>query len=236
LLCFFEEPPVRGLLVEDDLPFAAALLSLLKVRGYTMDAAHTLADAVDKQRFASWDFVLLDLHLPDGEGLDFLKLLRTKKLSTPVIVLTAKDQISDRIRGLDAGADDYLVKPFDSEELLARLRAVSRRALASEGVAAGGTSAVTLHDLTVDMARGVAVVAGLPIDLTAKEWGLLRFMALKPDRIHSAESLTHALYGFEDEVDSNTLQVFISSLRRKLGAGCIETLRGQGYRLIGKCT
>jgi two-component system, OmpR family, response regulator len=226
---------VRGLLVEDDLPFANALLSLLKLRGYTVDVAPTLADAVDKQRFVQWDFVLLDLHLPDGDGLDFLKLLRSKKIQTPVIVLTAKDQISDRVRGLDAGADDYLIKPFDSEELLARLRAVSRRAVAGDGTAAGGTAVVTVQDLTVDMARGMALVAGLPVDLTAKEWGLLRLMALKPDRIHTAESLMRSLYGFDDEVDSNTLQVFISSLRRKLGAGCIETLRGQGYRLTGKC-
>jgi two-component system OmpR family response regulator len=222
-------------LVEDDLSFASALLGLLKLRGYTVDAAHTLADAVDKQRFATWDFVLLDLHLPDGDGLDFLKLLRSNQIQTPVIVLTAKDQISDRVRGLDAGADDYLVKPFDTEELLARLRAVSRRGLAGEVRAAGGTSVVTVLDLTVDMGRGVAVVAGSPVDLTAKEWSLLRLMALRPDRIHTPDSLMRSLYGFDDEVGSNTLQVFISSLRRKLGAGCIETLRGQGYRLVGKC-
>jgi two-component system, OmpR family, response regulator len=226
---------VRGLLVEDDLPFATALLNLLKLRGYTMDASQTLADAVDKQQFAQWDFVLLDLNLPDGDGLDFLKLLRSKRIQTPVIVLTAKDQISDRVRGLDAGADDYLLKPFDAEELLARLRAVSRRAAVSSASAAG-TSVVTVRDLTIDMTRGAAVVAGLPVDLTAKEWGLLRLMALNPDRIHTAQSLMRSLYGFNDEVDSNTLQVFVSSLRRKLGAGCIETLRGQGYRLIGKCT
>jgi two-component system, OmpR family, response regulator len=222
---------VRGLLVEDDLSFASALLGLLKLRGYTVDAAHTLADAIDKQRFATWDFVLLDLHLPDGDGLEFLKLLRSKRIQTPVIVLTAKDQISDRVRGLDAGADDYLVKPFDTEELLARLRAVSRRGL----VGAGGTSVVTVLDLTLDMGRGVALVAGLPVDLTAKEWGLLRLMAQRPDRIHTPDSLMRSLYGFDDEVGSNTLQVFISSLRRKLGAACIETLRGQGYRLVGKC-
>ncbi len=226
---------MRGLLVEDDLSFASALLGLLKLRGYTVDAAHTLADAIDKQRFATWDFVLLDLHLPDGDGLDFLKLLRSNQIQTPVIVLTAKDQISDRVRGLDAGADDYLVKPFDTEELLARLRAVSRRGLAGEVRAAGGTSVVTVLDLTVDMGRGVAVVAGSPVDLTAKEWSLLRLMALRPDRIHTPDSLMRSLYGFDDEVGSNTLQVFISSLRRKLGAGCIETLRGQGYRLVGKC-
>jgi len=225
---------VRGLLVEDDLPFATALLAFLKLRGYTVDLANTLADAVDKQRFASWDFVLLDLHLPDGDGLDFLKLLRSKQIQTPVIVLTARDQISDRIRGLDAGADDYLVKPFDSDELLARLRAVSRRGVGSSP--AMGASVVVLQDLTVDMARGVALVDGFVVDLTAKEWNLLRVMALRPDRVHTPDSLMRSLYGFEDEVGSNTLQVFISSLRRKLGADCIQTLRGLGYRLIGKCT
>jgi two-component system, OmpR family, response regulator len=226
---------VRGLLVEDDVPFATALLAFLKLRGYTVDSACTLADAVDKQRFATWDFVLLDLHLPDGDGIDFLRLLRGKRLQTPVIVLTAKDQISDRVRGLDAGADDYLVKPFDTEELLARLRAVSRRGLAGEVAATAGTSMITVRDLTLDLGRGVALLAGSPVDLTVKEWGLLRVMALRPDRIHTPAVLMRSLYGFDDEVGSNTLQVFISSLRRKLGADCIETLRGQGYRLVGRC-
>ncbi len=227
---------MRGLLIEDDAPFASALLGLLKLRGYTIDVAHTLADALDKQRFATWNFVLLDLHLPDGDGLDFLCALRQAESAarlapTSVIVLTAKDQISDRVRGLDAGADDYLVKPFDTEELLARLRAVARRGMQVESVAEGAV--LRLQDLTIDFGKAKVRMDGVWVTLTAKEWGLLRVMATKPDRIHTPESLMHALYGFEDEVGSNTLQVFISGLRRKLGANCIQTLRGQGYRLVG---
>jgi DNA-binding winged helix-turn-helix (wHTH) protein len=142
-----------------------------------------------------------------------------------VIVLTARDQVTDRIRGLDAGADDYLIKPYDPAELLARLRAVERRRSASS------SPVLKLGTLEIDLARDMVRKDGMPVTLTQKEWALLRVMATRPDRIHTRENLADALYGFGDEADSNTLEVFISRLRRKLGRNHIQTLRGLGYRL-----
>jgi two-component system OmpR family response regulator len=217
---------LRVLLVEDDAELAAAMTAFLVARGFVVDAAASLHAARQALPLAHWGVVLLDLHLPDGDGLDLLGSVRRFAPDASTIILTAKDQISDRIRGLDAGADDYLVKPFDPDELLARLRAVQRR-----GSGAGSGSAVLkFGPIEVDLSRSRTSLAGLPVELTAKEWALLRAMVSRPDRVHSKDALLSALYGFDDEADSNTLEVFISNLRRKLGRNCIHTLRGLGYR------
>ena len=142
-----------------------------------------------------------------------------------VIVLTARDQVTDRIRGLDAGADDYLIKPYDPAELLARLRAVERRRSTSQ------SAVVKLGALEIDLSNDLVRKRGVSVPLTQKEWALLRVMATRPERIHTREALQDALYGYDDETDSNTLEVFISRLRRKLGRAHIQTLRGLGYRL-----
>lgn len=218
---------MRVLLVEDDAGLAQAMEAFLKNKGFSVDIAGSLGAADSALRLANWGAILLDLHLPDGDGLSLLPLARRHAPEAPVLILTARDQISDRIKGLDAGADDYLVKPFDPEELLARLRAVERRR-------SGNTSAlIRIGDLTVDLARDRVSVKGFPVELTAKEWSLLRVMVARPDRIHSKDALGSALYSFDDNVGSNTLEVFISNLRRKLGRHSIQTLRGQGYRLTG---
>ena len=218
---------MRILLVEDDMPLSGALANYLRAQQFVVEPVASLAAARTALPLADWSAVLLDLHLPDGDGLSLLPTIRRQAPDTPVIVLTARDQVSDRIRGLDAGADDYLVKPFDPDELLARLRAVQRRGSASTA----GT--IQLGGLEIDLGRGTVLAHGQPATLTAKEWTLLRVLATRPDRIHSRDTLTHALYGFDDEVGSNTVEVFISSLRRKLGRDSIETLRGMGYRLTG---
>jgi two-component system OmpR family response regulator len=221
---------VRILLVEDDGALASALEAFLRAKDFVVDLAPTLSAAKLALPLAEWGAVLLDLQLPDGDGLDMLPVIRRRCPDASVIVLTARDLISDRVRGLDAGADDYLVKPFDPEELLARLRAVERRRFS------GTSSVVVIGDLTVDLSRGTAAANGELAVLTAKEWTLLRVMATRPDRIHTKAALTSALYGFDDDVGSNTLEVFVSHLRRKLGKDCIQTLRGQGYRLTGDCS
>jgi two-component system OmpR family response regulator len=190
-----------------------------------VDVAPGLAEARAALGAVQYAAVLLDLHLGDGDGLSLLPTIRALRERPIVIVLTARDQVTDRIRGLDAGADDYLTKPYDPAELLARLRAVERRRSTSSA------PVLRLGTLEVDLARDLVRKDGLPVTLTQKEWALLRVMATRPDRIHTRENLADALYGFGDEADSNTLEVFISRLRRKLGRNHIQTLRGLGYRL-----
>ena len=216
---------MRILLVEDDAALAAAVCSYLHSQAFVVDTADSLQQARAAMAGAEHAAVLLDLHLPDGDGLSLMPALRALPARPIVIVLTARDQVSDRIRGLDAGADDYLVKPYDPAELLARLRAVERRR------STGQSAVLQLGALAVNLANTSVQLHGLPVTLTAKEWALLRVMATRPDRIHTRESLQDALYGFDDDTDSNTLEVFISRLRRKLGSTHIQTLRGLGYRL-----
>ncbi len=216
---------MRVLLVEDDLALSDAVCGYLRAKAFVVDATGSLSEAEAALHGAQYAAVLLDLHLPDGDGLALLPQLRALQQRPIVIVLTARDQVSDRIRGLDAGADDYLIKPYDPGELLARLRAVERRRSAAD------TPVLMLGDLQIDLAREQVRRAGVPIALTQKEWALLRVLATRPGRIHTRENLQDALYGWGDETDSNTLEVFISRLRRKLGRTHIETVRGLGYRL-----
>ena len=216
---------MRILLVEDDAALASAVCSYLESKAFVVDVAPSLADARAALLGAQYAAVLLDLHLGDGEGLSLLPHVRALADRPIVIVVTARDQVTDRIRGLDAGADDYIIKPYDPGELLARLRAVERRRSASN------TPVLRLGSLEIDLARDSVRKNGAPVSLTQKEWALLRVMASRPDRIHTRELLQDALYGWDDEADSNTLEVFISRLRRKLGRSHIITLRGLGYRL-----
>ena len=219
---------MRILLVEDDVALSDAVCSYLRAKAFVVDAVPSLAMAGNALHAAQYAAVLLDLHLGDGDGLSLLPQIRTLRDCPIVIVLTARDQVTDRIRGLDAGADDYLIKPYDPAELLARLRAVERRRSAAQ------TPLLELGTLQIDLAREVVSQAGVRVNLTQKEWALLRVMATRPERIHTRENLQDALYGFDDEADSNTLEVFISRLRRKLGRSHIQTLRGLGYRLVAQ--
>jgi two-component system OmpR family response regulator len=216
---------VRILLVEDDAALAGAVCSYLTAKAFVVDVTSGLAQARAALAAVQYAAVLLDLHLSDGDGLSLLPDVRALRERPIVIVLTARDQVTDRIRGLDAGADDYLIKPYDPAELLARLRAVERRRNSTS------SPVLKLGTLEIDVARDLVRKNGLPITLTQKEWALLRVMATRPERIHTRENLADALYGFGDEADSNTLEVFISRLRRKLGRSHIQTLRGLGYRL-----
>ena len=218
---------MRVLLVEDDLELANAMDSYLDAKGFAVDRAGSLAQARSALPLATWDAVLLDLHLPDGDGLGLIPAIRRQAPGAAIIILTARDQVTDRIRGLDAGADDYLVKPFDPDELMARLRAVERRR------SGGANVVVEVGSLAIDLSAMVVTRDGEPVVLTAREWSLLRVMATRLDRIQPKEALLQALYGFDDEVGSNTIEVFIYNLRRKLGPDSIQTVRGLGYRLTG---
>ena len=174
----------------------------------------------------AYGLVLLDLMLPDGRGLDFLKQRRAARDGTPVIILTARDQISDRIAGLNAGADDYLVKPFDLAELSARIGAVARR------YAGNPNPLVEIGDLAIDLAARAIRRAGAPVTLTAREWVIFEALVQRPGALLSKAQIEERLYSFDAEVESNTIEVYVGRIRRKLGHDVIETVRGMGYRLV----
>ena len=218
---------MRILLIEDDEALGGAVRDHAAAEGHAVDWMSLLGDGAEAARAVAYDLVLLDLQLPDGSGLDFLRALRRGGSAVPVIVLTARDRISDRIAGLNAGADDYLVKPFDLAELSARIAAVSRRY--------GGrpNPMLDLGRVQVDLAARTVLVEGAPVDLSAREWAGFAELARRPGILVPKERIEDALYAFGAEVESNTVEVYVSRLRRKLGRDAIATMRGMGYRLAG---
>ena len=214
---------MRILIVEDDTGIAGGLEATLGSVGYAVDVCGTLADAAAALRVEAFDLVLLDLGLPDGDGIDWLRRLRQEGRTLPVIIMTARDALPDRVAGLDQGADDYLVKPFAPEELLARMRVALRR---SEGRA----SPLLHHgDLEVDPAAHTVRKAGTLVPLRAKEFALLLALLRASGQVLSRQRLEEALYGFDDALESNALEVHIHHLRRKLGSELLQTVRGVGY-------
>ena len=216
---------MRILLIEDDTVLGAALRDQVAADGHSVDWVTRLDAAADAMATVPHDLLLLDLMLPDGRGLVFLKGLRARGNVTPVIILTALDQITDRIDGLNAGADDYLVKPFDLGELSARIGAVARRYTGNPN------PLITHADLEIDLAARSIRRAGKPVALTAREWALFEAFLARPSQLLSKAQLEDQLYAFDAEVESNTIEVHISRLRKKLGASIITTERGLGYRL-----
>ena len=216
---------MRVLLVEDDPPLGSAVREHLRREGHAVDWVTRLDEADAALRSVEFEMVLLDLYLPDGRGLDLLLELRKRRVAVPVIILTALDRITDRIRGLDAGADDYLVKPFDLRELSARLRAAARRV--------GGDPSRTrkIGELEIDLADRALCRNGVLVDLSSREWAVLEALLQRPGAVRTKGELEDALYAFGAEVESNTIEVYVSRLRKKLGTEAIETLRGVGYRL-----
>ena len=216
---------MRILLIEDDTVLGAAVRDQIAADGHSVDWMTRLDQAGDAMAGAAYDLVLLDLMLPDGRGLPFLKALRGRGDVTPVIILTALDQVSDRIDGLNAGADDYLVKPFDLAELSARIGSVARRYT-------GNPNPIITHGtLEIDRAAKSVHRAGKPIALTAREWALFDAFLARPGQLLSKSQLEEKLYAFDSEVESNTIEVHVSRLRKKLGNEVIDTERGLGYRL-----
>ena len=220
---------MRLLLLEDDDVLGEALRDFLRADGHAVDWFTRLAEANAARPGEPYDALLVDWQLPDGSGLSWLRSLRQRGVATPVLMLTARDLLSDRIDGLDSGADDYLVKPFEPEELVARLRAVARRrsgASSSRLRLGPGPGAVML-----DLAAKSVTLDGVRVELTAREWALLEALAQRAGRIVDKRDLETLVLGGEAEVLSNALEVHVSSLRRKLGRSLIETVRGLGYRL-----
>lgn len=218
---------MRLLLIEDEKVLGNALRDNLISHGHATDWMENIADAQTAITSTPYDMMLLDLNLPDGHGIDFLKSLRKRGDTTPCIILTAQDQITDRIEGLNAGADDYLVKPFDLGELGARLSSIARR------YAGNPNPLLAIANVEIDLAKRQVFVDGKMIDLTAREWALLDQFARRPGATLSKRQLEEALYEFGAEIESNTVEVYISRLRKKIGNKLIRTLRGVGYRLEG---
>jgi two-component system OmpR family response regulator len=215
---------MRLLLIEDDPILGEGLRDFLGTEGHAVDWCPCLGDA-NARRGEPFDALLVDWQLPDGSGLDWLKAERLRGNRTPALMLTARDLLADRVQGLDAGADDYLVKPFAPEELVARLRGVARRSAGATG------ASLVVGPVRVDLRARTASVQDQRIELTGREWALLEALALRPGRIVPKTELERLVLGFDVAVSSNALEVHVSSLRRKLGPALVETIRGMGYRL-----
>lgn len=215
---------MRLLLLEDDVGLGDGLRAYLRSDGHIVDWVKSLAEA---RRLESepFDAYLVDWQLPDGSGLDWVRSLRRQGNDTPVVVLTARDLIGDRVQGLDTGADDYVVKPFDPEELSARVRAITRRTAGSR------SPRQQFGEVEVDFSARAAFVSGMPAILTAREWTLLEALTRRAGRLVAKSDLESLVHGLDGEVASNSVEVHISSLRRKLGQRLIETVRGMGYRV-----
>ncbi|WP_198971955.1 response regulator [Xylophilus sp. ASV27] len=214
---------MRLLLVEDDAMIGEALLDVLRGEHYAVDWVRDGAMADTALQHEHYDLLLLDLGLPRRDGLEVLRALRARGARLPVLIATARDAVSDRVAGLDAGADDYVVKPYDTDELLARIRALIRR---GEGHAAPTYSH---RGVTLDPATHGATLNGQPVVLSAREWAVLEPMLARPGVLFSRTQLEEKLFGWKDDVSSNAVEVYIHGVRKKLGPGLIQTVRGLGY-------
>lgn len=226
---------MRILVVEDDVGIASGLRTNLQQRGYAVDVADGVANAWHALRMERFDAVLLDLGLVDGDGSELLRRLRASPVpgsgqpqalpdpSIPVLIVTARDQVHQRIAGLDLGADDYLAKPFDVDELDARLRALLRRA--------AGRAAPTIRyaDIEVDPAARTVRMQGRPVDMSPREFSVLLVLLEARGRVLSRQQIEERLYSWDAAIESNAVEVHIHHLRRKLGSACIQTMRGVGY-------
>jgi DNA-binding response OmpR family regulator len=214
---------MRILLVEDDRMIGESLVELLQQERYSVQWVQD-ADAADVAvEVSAFELIVLDLGLPTRDGLTVLRRLRDRKDKTPVLIITARDALEQRILGLDLGADDYIVKPFDFSELLARIRALLRR------ITSATEEVFVCGDIQVNLKSRDARLKGQSIQLSAKEWALLDVLLLRPTMVFSRKQLEDRLYGWSVEVASNAVEVHIHSLRKKLGAEIVRNIRGVGY-------
>ena len=216
---------MRLLVVEDDPMIGLAVANGLREGGYTVDWVQDGHAAELALGHSLYDLVLLDLGLPGKDGLEVLKGMRRGKSDVPVLIITARDGLANRVAGLDSGADDYLVKPFDLDELLARTRAVMRRR------SGRACPEMTYGALTLDPARRLVTFRGHPVELSAREFAVLEALMREPGAVLSREKLEDAIYGWGEEIASNTIEVHLHHLRRKLEPQLIRNVRGVGYRL-----
>lgn len=216
---------MRILLVEDDPQLGDGLMIGLRQAGFAVDWLRDGNAADQALQSETFDLVVLDLGLPKLSGMDVLQRARSRDLATPILILTARDATGDKVAGLDAGADDYLVKPIDLDELTARIRALTRRS-------AGRAAPLLVHgELALDPAAHCVTLAGQPVELSSREFSLLQMLLESAGRVLTRSQLEQSVYGWRDEPDSNALEVHIHHLRKKLGSDLIRTLRGVGYTI-----
>ncbi len=213
------------LIIEDDLDLGRALQQALKAEGISAEWLRRCADAPRSFDDTSFDCVLLDLTLPDGTGLDLLRRWRQGGVTLPIIVITARTALEDRLAGLDGGADDFIIKPFATAELVSRIRAVMRRAVQQ------ASEVWTLGRLTIEPRKHVALLDGAPLDLSPREFNLLLELAREPGAVVAKSQIAQRLEPLGDPLDFGAIEVHVSNLRRKLGAPLIRTVRGVGYML-----
>lgn len=214
---------MRLLLVEDDPMIGETVLHVLRAEHYAVDWVRDGSMADQALRSAEYDLVLLDLGLPKRDGIEVLRALRSRRSKVPVLIATARDGVSDRVAGLDAGADDYVTKPYDTDELLARIRALLRRS-AGRAEPAFEHKGVSLNPATRE-----ATVNGEPASLSAREWAVLEALLSRPGVVLSRSQLEEKLFSWKDDVSSNAVEVYIHGVRKKLGNDIIQTVRGLGY-------
>ena len=219
---------MRILIIEDNPKMANAIQKGLQAHGYAADVANTGFEGEDQAVTHNYDLVILDLMLPDRDGADVCRNLRRRCIDTPIIMLTALSGTDDKVAGLDAGADDYVTKPFEFDELLARIRAMLRRGEASEG------RLLECDDLSLDLYTRVAKRGDIEHELSNKEYGLLEYLMRNPNRVLSRAQITEKVWDMNYEPGSNVIDVYISSLRKKVDRGfereLIHTIKGAGYR------
>lgn len=217
---------MRILLIEDDYVLGAAIRDHALSAGHAVDWMQRLDNARLALASVPYELVLLDLGLPDGRGLDLLRELRAGGSAVPVIITTAQDQVAVRIEGLNAGADDYLVKPFDLAEMSARIAAVARR------YGGNPTPQVVSAGVTIDLTQRTASINGKAVGLTAREWAVVERLLSRPGAIVTKAEIESSLYAFGAEIESNAVEVYVSRLRKKLGREFVQTVRGLGYQVL----
>lgn len=216
-------PTMRLLVAEDDMMIGESLVDLLRAENFAVDWVRDGEAADTALRTQSYDLLLLDLGLPRRDGLDVLRALRARRQRTPVLIATARDAVRQRVDGLNAGADDYLLKPYDMDELVARIRALLRRSV-------GRAEPIYEHQgVSINPATREVTVDGQPVSLSAREWAVLEPLIARPGMVLSRPQLEEKLYSWRDSISSNAVEVYVHGLRRKLGADLIHNIRGVGY-------
>ena len=217
------------LIIEDDFMIAESTQTLLKYQGFDVEWVNNGIDGLKRIQQGQIDAVLLDLGLPMMDGMQVLKQIRQAKPALPVLIISARDQLQQRVDGLNHGADDYLIKPYEFDELLARIQALLRRS--GQAAVQNGPSVLVYGDLVLDVEQHLAKFKGEYLELSNREWAILIPLVSHPNKIFSKSNLEDKLYDFDSDISSNTIEVYVHHLRNKLGKDFIRTIRGLGYRL-----